>query len=577
MKSAGDDPLIDVNPVTRSAYALRGAGSRRLRIRTCWEALPAADRWTGLLWLLLLGIATVYLIVFVVQIPRNVTELAWSSDYASGFVIPESIVHTGTGGNTVLASAGQWVPLWFGLLTARLPLHRELWAIAPTLLFIGTALTVGWSVAQVADRRAAILAVLLSLIASPLALAFLMAPEAHNTVYLGTALLGAYVIWLARSEGRGLLASLGVPPLVGVALGTCLASDLLVGAAAVIPLALTGTLALLRRERRSRWLGVSALTSVAVAVPVARVTTTLMHSFGYRTIETPARLAPSSELAIRARLLFKGLKVLFNGYLTANGPGPLHTPLGIASEIVMVAALLTLIALGGRATLELALSGLRQDVTRTPAQLARSLHVVYWTVSALAVSGAFWLAAETGGGTNLHESYYGTVIFSVAAVIPLVLATTPVARAMILAGSSIFFAASLVGLGGNYLNVAGAIAREAPGVTRIAQANHVSYGYGGYWQAASLTWNTHGRVTVRPLFECPNPEGPGICPFYEARVPSWYVPQRRRTFLLVDRQEAWVSSLPSGLGRPLAAYALGPVDMYIYSYDIASRLGPAPN
>ena len=155
-----------------------------------------------LLWLLSLTIAAVYLALFVVQIPRDIAVIAWNSDYASGFTIAETLVHTGTGGNTVLASAGQWVPLWFGLLTARLPLHRALWGVAPTLLFVATALTVGWSVSQVANRRATVLAVLISLIASPLALAFFVAAEAHNTVYPCTALLGAYLIWLARADGR---------------------------------------------------------------------------------------------------------------------------------------------------------------------------------------------------------------------------------------------------------------------------------------------------------------------------------------------------------------------------------------
>jgi hypothetical protein len=58
------------------------------------------------------------------------------------------------------------------------------------------------------------------------------------------------------------------------------------------------------------------------------------------------------------------------------------------------------------------------------------------------------------------------------------------------------------------------------------------------------------------------------------RSPYWYIPRHRRTFLLVDPNELYVTSLPPGLGAPLAVYPLGSIDMYIYSYDIASRLGP---
>jgi hypothetical protein len=53
------------------------------------------------------------------------------------------------------------------------------------------------------------------------------------------------------------------------------------------------------------------------------------------------------------------------------------------------------------------------------------------------------------------------------------------------------------------------------------------------------------------------------------------VPRQRRSFLLVDGEEGWIRSLPSGLGRPLAVYPIGAIRMYIYPYDIASRLGPA--
>ena len=530
-----------------------------------------------MLWLVPLVIAAAYLVVFVVQLPRDITELAWDSDYATGFTIPETVVHTGTGGDTVLASAGQWVPLWFGLLTATLPFHRELWGIAPTILFIATAFTVGWSVAQVADRRAASFAVLIGLVASPLALVFFMAPEAHNTVYPCTALLGAYLIWLTRGARRRRLTALAVPPALGVVVGACLASDVLLAATAVIPLAFTAILAAVRRERRSRLVSLSALTTVAVALPIAKLTSASMHSLGFVTIETPVKLAPLSELPERARLLFDGLKTLFNGYLGPAKPGALHTPLGLASDVVMSAALLAVIAIGAYTTVGFVASGLRRNAVHNPIQLARSLHIIYWVASAVSACGAFWIAAETGGGTNLHESYYGTVIFSVAAVVPLALSTASPARWLFPAGASVFFAASLVGLTSNYMNVSAWIGKETPSIARVARTDDVTFGYGGYGDASSVTWNTDGRVTVRPLMECSNPAGANICPFYEARVPSWYVPQQRRTFLLVDSEEPWVSSLPGGLGRPLAAYAFGAMRMYVYPYDIASRLGPAPD
>jgi hypothetical protein len=544
---------------------MRARASDRRRALPCGVELPAPA------WLIPLAIAASYLILFVVRIPHNVTALGWDPDVGSAFVMPETLVKTGPGEGTVLASAGQWVPLWFGLLTARLPLHRELWGIAPTFLFIATAVIVGWSVAQLADRRAAVLAVLIGIVASPLALAFFMAPFSHNTVYPCTALLGAYLIWLTRSRGRRRLTALAVPPLAGVVIGTCLASDLLLAATAVIPLTLTAILAGLRRDRRSRLVSLSALATVAVAIPIAGLTTATMHSLGYLTLPAPVHVAALSELPARAQLLFKGLKALFNGYLGTAKPGTLHTPLGIASDIVMSAALLTLLVIGVRTTARLISSGLRGQSTQTPTQMARSLHVIYWVTSAATACGAFWIAGE--GPVTTHESYYATAIFSVAAVIPLLLSTSSLARRLIPVGATVFFAASLVGLSNDYVNISATLARSAKTITKIAAANHVQVGYSNWGDSSGLTWGTHGRVIVRPLVECLGPRGVELCPGFQSYVPSWYVPQQRHTFLLIDANETEIRAAPESLGRPLAVYTFESMRMYIYPYDIASRLG----
>jgi hypothetical protein len=542
------------------ASAPRASFARAAELRAFARLIPFA-------------IATAYLVLFVVKLPHDVNALGWNPDVGSAFVMPETLVNTGTGGHTVLASAGQWVLLWFGLLTAKLPLHRELWGVAPTLLFVMSALTVGWSVSRLADRRTAVFAALLGLVASPLALVFFMASFSHNSVYPCTALLGAYLIWLAQGHGRRALLSFAVPPVLGVVIGTCLASDILLAATAVIPLSLTSILALLRRERRSRLVAVSALTTVAVAIPTARLTSAIMRAQGYQTLPTPVHIATLGELPARAELLFKGLKALFNGYLGSEKPGTLHTPLGIASDIVMSAALLTLLILGTRTAIKFIATGLRKNNPQTPTQLARSLHIIYWATSAATACGAFWIAGE--GPVTTHESYYATAIFSVAAVLPLLLSTSITATRLVLAGASVFFTASLVGLTNDYVNVSAPLAHSAPNIVRIAEANHVRVGYSNWGDSSGLTWGTHGRVIVRPLVECDTPAGADLCPGFQAYVPSWYVPQQRHSFLLIDANEPEITGVPKALGKPLAVYAFESMRMYIYSYDIASRLGPA--
>jgi hypothetical protein len=265
------------------------------------------------------------------------------------------------------------------------------------------------------------------------------------------------------------------------------------------------------------------------------------------------------------------LKTLFNGYLGPEAPGTLHTQLGIASDIVMSAALLTLLVIGTATAARFIRFGLRKNGPQTPAQLARSLHVIYWVSSAVTICGAFWIAGE--GPTTTHESYYGTVIFSVAAVVPLLLSTGSPARWLMAAGASIFFAASLVGLTNDYI-VTAPLARSSSTITRIAKANHVTVGYSNWGDASALTWGTHERVIVRPLVECENPAGANLCAGFQDYVPSWYVPQPRHTFLLIDASEPEIRPVPEGLGKPLVVYTFESMQMYIYPYDIASRLGP---
>jgi hypothetical protein len=520
-------------------------------------------------WLVPVGLAAVYLTLFVVELPHNIWTLGWNSDFASGFTIPTTVVKTGTGGHTVLGYTGAYVPLWFGLLTAILPLHRQLWEIVPTGLLLVTALAVGWSVAQVANRRAAILAVLMILVAAPRALYLFMAAVSHNVVYPGTALLGAYLVWLAREDERGRVKAFVVPLLASVALGVCVASDFLLVVTGVAPLAVTAILAGLRRGRHSTQVAVDALTTAVVAVPIAKITSTIMGAQGYVTLPLSTKTASLSTFPLHAELMWEGLKQLFNGYLGPTTPGTLHTELGVACDVIVVVALITLLVVGTLTTVRFVWSGLRNRTSdATPRQLATLLHVVYWTSSAVLTCIAFSLSTRTD---SPNESYYATLIFSVAAIIPLLLRPRFATRWLIPVGVSVFFTASLVGLTNHYMDVlVKPISHYVPEIVNTAKANHVKVGYAGYWEASSLTWTSREQVLVRPAGPCENPTRKSICAFPLATVPSWYAPTESRTFLLLDSDEVLDHTFNTNLGRPIATYSFGPLQMYIYPYDIAS-------
>jgi hypothetical protein len=534
-----------------------------------WRAVLRSRRLERTLWLVPLGIAAAYILVFVVRLPQNVRDLSWISDYAASFTVTETLAKTGTEGHAVLSSAGGYVLIWFGLLTVNLPFHRELWEIGPPILFLVSSLAVGWSVAQLTARRTALIAALVVLVASPLALRFLLGAIDHILAYSATALLGAYLVWLARARQRSRAHAIGVPLIAAAVLGVCLASDIMLGVSAVVPLTFTALLAATRPDRRSRRIAVSALATVLLAAAIAKLTSTVMGSLGFITLAPSFGIAPLSAIPGHVQLLFEGLKGLFNGGLGKQIPGTLHGPLGLACDIVMVAALLTLLLVGLQAMLALVWSDRHDREGRD--RLAERLHIIYWFSSAVALCGAFLLTTRA---LPELEYYYLTVVFSVGAVLPLVLGRRTPARQLMLVGAAVFFAGSLVALVSYNLNVSAPYSRYGPTVASIAKANHVSVGYAGEWEGSNFTWGTSNRVLVRPIMNCQNPAGADICPFYFETLPSWYAPQHRHTFLLVDSTEFWLQGLPTGLGTPIAHYAFGPITMYIYGYDIASRLGP---
>jgi hypothetical protein len=527
-------------------------------------------------WVPSLILAALYLVIFAAKFTDNVGVLNWTSDYASGFTVTTTLAKTGSGGHTVISTTGAWVPLWFGLLTAKLPFHRQLWEAAPTALFFLSALTIGWSVAQLAGRRAALLATLTVVVASQWALVFFMAAVAHNVVYPCTALLGAYLIWLTHLRERRRVAAFAVPAVAALVLGTCIASDALLIVTGVVPFVLSAVVCGVRRDRRSRFVALTALGTALGAVPVAVVTSAIMRDAGFVTLPPPFTLSPLADIPEHARLLFEGLRQLSNGYLaSAQWPGTLHREIGYACDATMIAALLTVLVYGTRWIVRLLRSARTVDAADPPRDLALGLHVIYWTFSAVLVCAAF-VFSNTAGGTR-HESYYATTIFSIAAIVPLLVSSRSLMRWLIPAGVSVFFIGSLAGIKWDYIRMfEPPLSHYASKIVELARANGTTTGYAGYWDASGLTWNTDEKIRVRPLEHCSNPAGASICPFYLMRVPSWYVPQKRRSFLLVDPNTLDVTTLPGGLGTPIATYSLGPIEMYVYPYDIASRLGPPP-
>jgi hypothetical protein len=171
------------------------------------------------------------------------------------------------------------------------------------------------------------------------------------------------------------------------------------------------------------------------------------------------------------------------------------------------------------------------------------------------------------------DRYLVGLIYAAAALLPLAATHSYWRQAAVVAGTSVFAFTGLLGLmqGHATENTAHWPAGHLDGqVMAIARREHLSIGYAGYWDAAAITWGTHMAVKVFPLATC----GSQYCLFYEHYISSWYTPRPGvRTFLLADSAAALATPYFPQLGKPSAVYSIGQLTMYVFPYDIASRIG----
>jgi hypothetical protein len=195
---------------------------------------------------------------------------------------------------------------------------------------------------------------------------------------------------------------------------------------------------------------------------------------------------------------------------------------------------------------------------------------VYWCCSATLLTGAFLISATP---VDVFSSrYLPGLIYAAAAIIPLMAAGRPVAERAVVVGSCAFALAAVIAIAdGRTVHSANVALTEAEvnQVIGIAERNHLALGYAGYWEAAPITWSSHMRVAVYPVLAC----GATLCPFYLHFISSWYTPRpNTRTFLLTSNALPFVPAPPASLGRASAVYHAGDLTMYVYPYDLASKM-----
>jgi len=535
------------------------------------RSLPAR---AGALWMLPALCAALYLLTVLVNFHEIITSVYVSSDAALAPVLGQAAAHLPPGSYVSLGNHA-WYEEWLFLQATRsLSWHRGLWETAPALWSLFGVGLLSWSAARAFDVWSAAVTGAALLCTGAFGRFCLVAVNWHSLSLVHTIVLAAALVWVAprlQEIGAGALAALAAGlGLIG-ALPT--ASDSLFGFWALAPLLgasliLSRRLAARARRRLALLTGTIIVLSVAGGIAIAAV----MRSSGITARALPVSPAPGAVVHNLA-LMARSYAFLAGGRLDALGSGG-QGVLTFASAVLVLAGLLLVVG-------ELIAICVR-PARRSGLSQARLAHVSFWGLSLLFTT-LVYLGTDAPKDA-LSGRYLLAGYAAVAALLPLA-GTRAKGRAALTAGVCAFaLIASWQLIRAPFKVVSSpevAVSFPGPGtaaqLTAFARTEHVSVGYGGYWDAEELTWATKFAVPVRPVRVC-GPRVHTLCYPQLGMISSWYRPRPGiRSLLIVDSLGTSFNGILAAdpaLGAPVARRRIGPLSVLVYPYDIASRIGP---
>ncbi len=566
------------------------------RLRAAIGALARPPRGTtwrspwALLVALLALVGVVNLVVLLAQAPTLVHSLYLNADNANALVLPALAGHAPAGAVVNLGDHPWYEPWWYMRATAGLPGYRQLWEAAPFvsgLLGIAAVAACAWFAL---GRLAALICAVALLAASEVLRALLYTPETHGLIVLHLGVLCGALLLVHRWSRAGPLAwgpllLLGVPLVLFTGAGF---TDQLLLVSGLGPFVLA-PLACWLRWRSRAWGAVSAF-AIATALLAGLLALLLAHVMR----EQHVVHAPFPIDFVGPEAILTGLQNLLVAFSALGGGSFFGAPVSGANLLTFAAGALALLALAATLRTLWRWSGMSTPATpprayaRTHARAAgsaqdvvtasvsRELFLAFWGLVLAFVLAAFALTQLSANAGN--NRYLLGAWVAVAALLG-ALASGRLARIALVLAVALFGA----------LNVRAELAAGVPpfgsapnqklagAIERFALAHGASVGYGGYWDAAPISWETHFAIELFPIQACGFPGG--WCQFYNNYISNWYVPRAHtRTFLLTDTRPnipLEVTAPPASFGHPIAGESLGEgLTIYIYKNDIAAHLAP---
>jgi hypothetical protein len=525
-----------------------------------------------LAWFAPLVFVAVYLVTLALQVSRLLAGAYLNADAASAPVIGELFGERTDHPLTLLGHLGWYSTLLFERATHWLPLHRQVWEGAPYAMALGSAVLVGWGVWRVAGRWAGAIAVAIVVCAGPEMLSLLFVLNDHAPTWFTLALLGAFVVVLeSRADVLSWMWLCVLTLVAGAVLGANAASDVLLTIAGAVPMLLAaGATWLLHPNPRSARAACLALAAGAVAIVAGVLLHAYMHHQNVFAAVDPKTntLAAAESVGTNFRLWWQSLAALGNGNFFGQAIG-FSTVLAFACAVLTITAVLVLPRIA-RSEFRSALAAGRR-APHSPEQSARLAWCLFWGSSAVLLTAAFIFSGIPEDlGSN---RYLVGLILAAAALVPLLGRRSTLARAAVTAAVTLYAFTGWLALAQERIGPPASPSDQlANAVLKFARDENLAVGYGGYWDAAPVTWATHLGVKVFPVQECDGNQH--LCGFELHVITSWYKPRPgARSFLLSDPAYPGVPSAPTpDLGKPIAVHQIGQVMMYVYPYDIASRL-----
>jgi len=538
------------------------------------SARVAANRRWEVFWWLPVLCAAVYAAAVLVDFHEVITSVYVNSDAALAPVLGQAIGHIPAGSYISLGNHA-WYEEWlFLLVTRRLPAYRQLWEVAPALWSVLGLVVLVWTAWRALGSWSASLCGAAVLCVGAFGRFCSLAINWHSLALVHTIAMVGVSVWLlpqlSRISRRRLTA-------VGVGLGLLsalpTASDSLFPFWALVPF--LGSAAVVARRAaprvRSR-LAVFAVVVVSVSVLGALLLASAMRHSGITARALPVGLVAPEMIGHNIALLARSYAFLAGGRLDSAS-------LGAQSILILASGILVLIAL------VLVLDQVRRiALTRSAGDRmpdARLFYVAFWAISLVGTSLVFVVSDAPKDALSGRYLLAGYV--AIAALLPLVAMRSSRMRPIVTVGVCVFALIAAYQVIRQPFDVVSSpeVSVRFPGpgtaseLAKFARREHVTHGYGGYWDAEELTWGTNFKVLVRPVRVCTS-RSHSLCYPQLGMVSSWYVPTpRTRSLLVVDSLGTSFNGILApdpALGKPLTARRMGYIEVYIYPYDIASRL-----